>query len=76
MDSVFYALQQVNKLAKEIIPKKVKRKKIRHSHDERVKQARSNVYIQKQPPEVFCKKRWSYKFHKIHRKTSASESLF
>ena len=24
---------------------------------------------QKQPPEVFCKKRCSKKFHKIHRKT-------
>ena len=26
--------------------------------------------------EVFCKKRYSYKFHKIHRKTPVLESLF
>ena len=32
--------------------------------------------IQKQPPEVFCKKRCSYKFRKIDRKTPVSESLF
>ena len=25
--------------------------------------------VQRQPPEVFCKKRYSLKFHKIHRKT-------
>ena len=31
---------------------------------------------QKQPPEVFCKKRCSWKFHKIHRKTPVLESLF
>ena len=32
---------------------------------------------QKQPPEVFCnKKRSSWKFHKIYRKTPAPESLF
>ena len=31
---------------------------------------------QKQPPEVFCKKRCSYKFYKIHRKTPVPESLF
>ena len=28
---------------------------------------------QKQPPEVFCKKRFSYKFRKIHRKTPVPE---
>ena len=28
-----------------------------------------NNSYQKQPPEVFCKKRCSYKFHKIHRKS-------
>ena len=33
------------------------------------------INIQKQPPEVFCKKRRSQKFCKIHRKTSVSESL-
>ena len=27
------------------------------------------VKFQKQPPEVFYAKRYSYKFHKIHRKT-------
>ena len=31
---------------------------------------------QKQPPEVFCKKRCSLKFRKIHRKTPVPESLF
>ena len=31
---------------------------------------------QKQPPEVFCKKRCSQKFHKIHRKTPVPESPF
>ena len=36
----------------------------------------SNSKGQKQPPEVFCKKRCSEKFHKIHRKTSVLESLF
>ena len=29
------------------------------------------VYLQKQPPEVFCKK-----FHKIHRKKNLYQSLF
>ena len=43
---------------------------------------RDLVYIyepsirQKQPPEVFCKKRFSHKFNKIHRKTPLPESLF
>ena len=32
--------------------------------------------IQNQPPEVFCNKRCSKKFHKIHRKTPVPESLF
>ena len=32
--------------------------------------------LQKQPPDVFCKKRCSQKFHKIHRKRSVPESLF
>ena len=31
---------------------------------------------QKQPPEVFYKKRCSKKFHKIHRKVSVLEFLF
>ena len=31
---------------------------------------------QKQPPEVVCKKKCYQEFHKIHRKTPASESLF
>ena len=31
---------------------------------------------EKQPPEVFCKRSCSYKFHKIHRKTPVPESLF
>ena len=31
---------------------------------------------QKQPPEMFFEKRCSQKFHKIHRKTHVSESLF
>ena len=32
--------------------------------------------IQKQPPELFCRKRCSYKFCKIHRKTPVPEPLF
>ena len=32
--------------------------------------------IQKQQPEVFCKKRCSQKFFKIHKKTPVPESLF
>ena len=35
-----------------------------------------NYESQKQPPEVFCKKRFLINFCKIHRKTSAPESLF
>ena len=31
---------------------------------------------QNQPPEVFCEKRYSLKFHKIHRKTPVPEPLF
>ena len=31
---------------------------------------------QKQPQEVFCKKKCSSKFRKIHRKTSGPDSLF
>ena len=31
-------------------------------------------YSQKQPPEVFCKKKCSLKSHKIHRKTPVPES--
>ena len=34
------------------------------------------ISFQKQSLEVFFKKRCSYKFHKIHRKTPMSESLF
>ena len=33
-------------------------------------------YLQKQPPEAFYKKRRSWKFCKIHRKTPVPESLF
>ena len=33
-----------------------------------------NCKIQKQPPEVFCKKSCSYKFHKIHRKTPVPQA--
>ena len=32
--------------------------------------------VQKQPPEAFCKKMCSWKFHKIHRKTPAPETFF
>ena len=32
--------------------------------------------MQKQPPVVFCEKRGSSKFHKIHRKAPVPESLF
>ena len=37
------------------------------------------VHFQKQPSEVFCKKkikRYSYRFHKFHRKTPVLKSLF
>ena len=34
------------------------------------------LYVQKQPLEVFCKKRCSKKFLKINRKTPVLESLF
>ena len=37
---------------------------------------RSPAFVQKQPLEVFCKKRCSEKFCKFHRKTSVLESLF
>ena len=33
------------------------------------------VQFQKQPPEVFCKKRCSVKFRKFHRKTPALEAI-
>ena len=32
--------------------------------------------VQKQPPEAFCKKMCSWKFHKIHRKTPVPEVFF
>ena len=32
--------------------------------------------LQKQPPEVFCKKRCSLKFRQFQRKTSVLKSLF
>ena len=32
--------------------------------------------VKKQPPEVFCQKRCSWRFHKIHRETPVPESLF
>ena len=35
-----------------------------------------HVTDQKQPPEVFCKKRCSEKFRKINRKTSVPKSLY
>ena len=31
--------------------------------------------VQKQPPEAFCKKMCSWKFHKIHRKTAVPETF-
>ena len=34
------------------------------------------VNNQKQQPETFCKKRSSWKFHKIHRKTTVPEFIF
>ena len=37
---------------------------------------RSPGFAQKQPPEVFCKKRCSLKSRKFHRKTPVFESLF
>ena len=38
--------------------------------------ASSGINKQKQPPEVFCKKRFSKRIHKIHRKTRVPESVF
>ena len=35
-----------------------------------------SYYLQKQPPEAFCKKRCFSKFRKIHRKTPVPETLF
>ena len=32
--------------------------------------------VQKHPPEAFCKKMCSLKFHKIHRKTPVPEAFF
>ena len=32
--------------------------------------------VQKQPPEAFCKKMYSWKFYKIHRKTPVPETFF
>ena len=32
--------------------------------------------VQKQPPEAFCKKMCSWKFHKIHRKTPVPETFY
>ena len=32
--------------------------------------------VQKQPPDAFCKKMCSSKFHKIHRKTPVPETFF
>ena len=37
---------------------------------------RSPGFVQKQPPEMFCKKRCSKNFRKFHRKTPVLESLF
>ena len=34
------------------------------------------LFLQKQPPELFCKKRRSEKFRKIHEKTPVAGSLF
>ena len=39
------------------------------------KKSQKSNYKQKQPPEVFCKKKCSYKFRKIHRKTHAPGQL-
>ena len=43
---------------------------------ENIQRARILSFERKQPLEVFCKKRCSLKFRKIHRKTPVSESLF
>ena len=32
--------------------------------------------VQKQPPEAFCKKMCSWKFHKIHRKSPVPETIW
>ena len=41
-----------------------------------IKQKISLLKFQKQPPEVFCKKRFSEKLSKFHSNTSALGSLF
>ena len=46
------------------------------SHQQGLKDLFSDVDIQKQPPEVFCKNKCSYKFPKIHRKAPGPEYLF
>ena len=33
-------------------------------------------HAQEQPPEEFCRKRYSEKFLKIHRETPVSDSIF
>ena len=35
-----------------------------------------STLIQKQPTDLFYAKRYSWRFHKIHRKTPVPESLF
>ena len=35
-----------------------------------------NCILQKQPPEMFYEKRFSYKLHKIYRKAPVPESFF
>ena len=40
------------------------------------KSQRSPGFVQKQPPEVFCKRKWFYKVRTFYRKTPVLESLF
>ena len=48
----------------------------RHKHVSTVPHLLSQRKARKQPPEMLCKKRCSWKCCKIHRKTTVLEPLF
>ena len=63
----------------QIEPKRKKTKKQAKQKQQKQKKKRlskNESNVQKQPPEVFCKKRCSLNFRKIHRKSPVPESLF
>ena len=55
---------------------KLKLGRYTYTHMTKLQTTATAEQLQKQPLEVLCKKRCSYKFHKIHRKTSVLQSLF